>query len=366
MIRCGQVDDSSRYHTKLYIVDDCGVRARMIEAIVDRVAECVDAPIDAKAATVGEASHRKPEPFLSDAGSVLGLSPYPLEAVTESLQPRSLLSQSRYDLILCTDLAVFERVRRLARAANAIERSGGALPPAIDGDASEATLLPWASHPSGEGTDVQVLCCTDFLSAAARAATADSPVTLPKELLRMVASAQFDQLEASLDLSGGNAAKAAAAVLATNTEVIDLPGLDGVRFGVEAEGEDADAALETISEGIEALCVAAAPCCSAAVAYVAAASREHATRLFVSDVRATFPSADLLPASYEEAVDSLQKQHAVPGGLSDAQRARLYDEHASALLQEPGTSTPGPMRVDVSDLGLSMDDLAGPFGGFSS
>ena len=62
----------------------------------------------------------------------------------------------------------------------------------------------------------------------------------------------------------------------------------------------------------------------------------------------------------------LEKQHAVPGGLSDEQRRRLFDEHVQTLSSTPSSpsSTPtrsNPMRVDVSDLGLSMDDLTGPF-----
>ena len=52
----------------------------------------------------------------------------------------------------------------------------------------------------------------------------------------------------------------------------------------------------------------------------------------------------------------LQLEHDVPGGLSEEERERLFDEEAERARQ-------GRTRVDVSDLGLTMDDLTGPMGG---
>ena len=55
---------------------------------------------------------------------------------------------------------------------------------------------------------------------------------------------------------------------------------------------------------------------------------------------------------------ALQLEHDVPGGLSEEERERLFHEEAERARQgRPRT------RVDVSDLGLTMDDLTGPMGG---
>ena len=55
---------------------------------------------------------------------------------------------------------------------------------------------------------------------------------------------------------------------------------------------------------------------------------------------------------------ALQLEHDVPGGLREEERERLFDEEAERARQgRPRT------RVDVSDLGLTMDDLTGPMGG---
>ena len=55
---------------------------------------------------------------------------------------------------------------------------------------------------------------------------------------------------------------------------------------------------------------------------------------------------------------ALQLEHAVPGGLSEEEREALFEEEA-ARAREGSSRT----RVDVSDLGLTMDDLTGPMGG---
>jgi len=169
-----------------------------------------------------------------------------------------------------------------------------------------------------------------------------------------------------------------------------------------------------------------------------ATSKEHALRSYRRDLTSTFPSASALDdflffnveqgggeeggeegggrevnfPTWQQAEAALQKQHRVPGGLSDAERAKVYEEHASELVrsrhpralqqqqqqqQQPGAGSSssssssgsgsgggsdgvpdgsssssasppkssGPVRVDVSDLGLSMDDLSGPMGGFA-
>ena len=55
---------------------------------------------------------------------------------------------------------------------------------------------------------------------------------------------------------------------------------------------------------------------------------------------------------------ALQLEHAVPGGPSEEEREALFEEEA-ARAKEGSSRT----RVDVSDLGLTMDDLTGPMGG---
>ena len=197
VLKRGKVVASSRYHTKILVVDSDGASARVIEAILDRVAESCDIPVDAIAATLGSgiADGAVPSPLICEFGTKLGLSSYALESSTVRLQPRALIKSSRHDLIICTDSAVLERVRPLARAANAIERAGGALPSTVDDD-SEEVLLQWSSHPSGEGADVPVLCITDFLAAPSKVLTAAaSEIELPEPLMRLIASNDFDLLQ---------------------------------------------------------------------------------------------------------------------------------------------------------------------------
>jgi hypothetical protein len=63
----------------------------------------------------------------------------------------------------------------------------------------------------------------------------------------------------------------------------------------------------------------------------------------------------------EEAAQHMQFDHAVPGGLSDDERRRIFDEYMDAKDVGPGRAEGG--GIDVSDLGLTMDDLFGPMGG---
>ncbi len=90
--------------------------------------------------------------------------------------------------------------------------------------------------------------------------------------------------------------------------------------------------------------------------------REHALRAFKRDLTAAYAAVCLqrrLPweVGWEEVEEALQLEHAVPGGLSDEERRSLFEEdQARARNGSRRTS------VDVSDLGLTMDDLTGPMG----
>ena len=129
----GKVRPDLRYRTQILVVDGEGVRARICEAVLDRLCEDVDADVDAASSSM-TLSHesRRPTTALSDTLSAVGLSPLSLKAGARNLQPNDLLLGSRWDLIVCTDLNVLERVRALTRAANAIDRAGG-LPEKGDG-----------------------------------------------------------------------------------------------------------------------------------------------------------------------------------------------------------------------------------------
>jgi hypothetical protein len=68
--------------------------------------------------------------------------------------------------------------------------------------------------------------------------------------------------------------------------------------------------------------------------------------------------APWLELPWGEVRAALQLEHAVPGGLSEEEREGLFEEEAKRAREgRPRT------RVDVSDLGLTMDDLTGPMGG---
>ena len=103
--------------------------------------------------------------------------------------------------------------------------------------------------------------------------------------------------------------------------------------------------------------------------------KEHATRAFRKDLRESFASgkgddgeAEAKPCwelSWEDAQEAMRMEHSVAGGLSEEERKGLFEEHASLArrLHDVGAGAAGSVRVDVSDLGLSMDDLQGPLGG---
>ena len=87
--------------------------------------------------------------------------------------------------------------------------------------------------------------------------------------------------------------------------------------------------------------------------------REHALRSFRRDLAASIKA----PVSWEEGGASLQHEHAVPGGVGEEERRQVFEQHVAALrARDGGGPTAQQVRVDVSDLGLTMDDLSGPFG----
>ena len=223
------------------VVDGDGVRARIVEAIIDRLCETVDADIDAMATTIFEAGV-EPRPSLAvcNASMEVGLSQVSMDVPAVRLSPSALLAASRWDLVVCTDLAVFEHVRSLARAANALERTGGRA--SIDACPDEEHLLRWQSHPSGKGADASVLCITDFLASAVPACRGDR---LPEELRRIACpwaeigdtSPVTSQIDGSL---------------------VDLPGLPP-SFAREYDG--GRMVSGEAAEAFDDLCGAAAICC---------------------------------------------------------------------------------------------------------
>ena len=113
---------------------------------------------------------------------------------------------------------------------------------------------------------------------------------------------------------------------------------------------------------------------------------EHARKLYRRDLAASFPRPrDLATSSpvsggaggvredpqgggasatvpYEEVAQHMQFDHAVPGGLSDDERRCIFDEYMGAKVGGRAEGG-GAGGIDVSDLGLTMDDLFGPMGG---
>ena len=127
-------------------------------------------------------------------------------------------------------------------------------------------------------------------------------------------------------------------------------------------------------------------CCAGLLAYLQAAMREHALRVFRRELAICFPREQASAAapwelSWERAREAMPTEHAVPGGLSEEERRALFEAHVESLRAQlgdeaergggeqgggasPPTKAP-PVRVDVSDLGLTMDDLSGPMGDLS-
>lgn len=379
-----------RYRTQILIVDDdpSGVRARACEAVLDKLCESVDADVDAMTSSIGSAAWQRPPAALCDvASAAYGLSRLPLEAGSRQLRPEDLLVTSRWDLIVCCEGVVLERVRSLARAANAIDRGSGSLgsltttsgerSAAVAGgswaDVEATWWQQWSSHPSGEGTDAFILCATDFLASGVPAANCAG---LPEDLRRLVAplhelgDAQpvADQMERTIvdlpslgarGLSGSamrirwsspeaSSAFAAEAAGAEDTEAAED------EAEAEADDTEGERRLEAYDEWAD-LVGAATVCCSGLLTYLSTTMHEHAARLYRADLVASLPGPE---ATWEEARAAMKMEHGVPGGLSEDERRGLFEEHVSALRKKAP-----PTRVDVSDLGLTMDDMQGPMGG---
>jgi len=344
----GKVRPDLRYRTQILVVDSGdGMRARTCEAIVDSLCGSSAADIDCASTVLGPVVAQQERPAAAELwSSLLGLPPSPFEQPPRRLIPSDLLSTSRWDVVLCVDLATLERVRSLARAVNVLRRAGGSVPSGDRWD-EDAGLLQWSSHLSGEGEGAAVLCASDFLAGCV-------PITreglVPEELQPYLAEST-----------------------AGSQKLLDLPKCSNDGLASEQLGR------------AKTLLGAAATCSVGLITYLEAAMLEHARKLYRRDLAASFPRPrDLATSSlvsggaggvredpqgagasatvpYEEAAQHMQFDHAVPGGLSDDERRRIFDEYMDAKDVGPGRAEGG--GIDVSDLGLTMDDLFGPMGG---
>ena len=320
-----------------------GMRARTCEAIVDFLCGSSAADIDCASTVLGSVVAQQERPAAAELCALLGLPPIPFEQPPRRLIPSDLLITSRWDVVLCVDLATLERVRSLARAVNVLRRAGGSVPSGDRWD-EDTSLLQWSSHLSGEGEDAAILCASDFLAGCV-------PITregfVPEELQPYLAESK-----------------------AGSQRLLDLPCTDD------------GLASEQLGRA-KSLLGAAATCSVGLITYLEAAMLEHARKLYRRDLAASFPRPrDLATSSpvsggaggvredpqgggasatvpYEEAAQHMQFDHAVPGGLSDDERRCLFDEYMEAKVG--GRAEGG--GIDVSDLGLTMDDLFGPMGG---
>jgi hypothetical protein len=355
----GKVRTDLRYRTQILVIDETGMHARLCECILDRLCEDVDADVDAMACSLDAV--KRPPPAIRELSASLGLSSIPMQAGGRTLRPSDLLATSRWDVILTTDLAVLERVRGLARAVNAVDRTGGSL--GTDAGWRDAKWAQMASHPSGLDTDTNVLCLTDFLSRA----VPPTPVEdLPAELAALLASREEAP---SREEEHGEAGRTPAADLAGDLlerHLVDLPATQRSDAALQARGCDSDS--------LKQLATVATACCAASLTYLQAVMREHATRQFTADLTASVRAAGSAPCNEWTAVRALlAMEHGVPGGLSEDEMEAIWEEHvreraagSAAGANGDGRASGRPNalpRVDVSDLGLTMDDLSGPMGG---
>ena len=80
------------------------------------------------------------------------------------------------------------------------------------------------------------------------------------------------------------------------------------------------------------LCVGAGGLGAPALTYLAAATREHATRLYRRDLADSLDAASVRAVgAWPEAEAGLQMAHDVPGGLSGEERRALFEAHVAAL-----------------------------------
>ena len=145
--------DASRYHAQVLFVDDDGSRARVCEAILERVAMWADAgwwiyPHSASTSTNVD-DGQEPPPSLLRSSERLRLCPARISARASTLDPSDLV---HYDIVLCADLSTLEQVRALASS----HADGG-------------------GFGQGEWNDDAVLCVADFLSSFSSASAAASP-----------------------------------------------------------------------------------------------------------------------------------------------------------------------------------------------
>ena len=110
----GAVFDASRYHAQVLIVDDDGLRARTAESLLERVAIWADAGwwIYPHACSLGNPTFDKAS--LRNACAPLDLPANRLLAPLSSFDV-SDVTDGGYDLILCVDTDVQQRVRALVR-----------------------------------------------------------------------------------------------------------------------------------------------------------------------------------------------------------------------------------------------------------
>lgn len=122
----GSVLDCSRYHVQVLIVDDDSLRARTCHAILERVAEWADAGwwIYPHSTSLGEPFYDKDDrSWLTNKCQPFDLSSSILLAPTSQFDVNDVLEDT-YDLIVCVDLEVQQKVRSLVREASATEYSG--------------------------------------------------------------------------------------------------------------------------------------------------------------------------------------------------------------------------------------------------
>ena len=75
-----------------------------------------------------------------------------------------------------------------------------------------------------------------------------------------------------------------------------------------------------------------------AVAHLRAAMHDHATRLFEHDLHESFGSAAgaarAAGLGWQAARAAMRVEHAVAGGLSEAERRTLFEAHVAAMRQQ--------------------------------
>ena len=145
--------------------------------------------------------------------------------------------------------------------------------------------------------------------------------------------------------------------------VTDVPALP-VHNGSGGDSGADDAAFA-------ALVAVVARCCLCLITYLEAVMREHARHALARDLAASFgtvgsPIGKPWHTSWEAAKSEMQRDHEVAGGLHEAERRALWAAHVAHLRATSGDACAqdsSSVRVDVSDLGLTMDDISGPLGG---